>query len=447
MNCLKKVFQIIILMVLAIVFVGCNQSTTSDSETTLAPEELSIEGEYQIDITNLGMPLIFYLKIDAEDNFYLSPDRTYVTDKGSGTIGSSGSTYMLIYSDSTVETPKTSTFEVEEGNLHFQTTLPYGSSNLPASKEDEENPEIVYYLVGKVLMYDDFYGEYAGEHTVSAMGSEVLYEYSLTLGVGREFSFVSDFLMGGEPYQYQESGYYDLVDGELTLYLEDEEVIGNFDLDKNLTIGIKASEMGERAERTLRLATTAICANTYYGQIANDPELINAVLTLDKFGGYIYGATDGSTSATETGSFTINGTTLTFNPSDSEDTYTGSLVNYVLTASFKKSSSDEVRTEVTFYCNTIQGVFTATGTDELENEYEVTLELNNDATFSLLLTKGTETILDETGSFRVRRVMFVQLILTTETEVVYELVISNVGLNVNFTLVDETVVGFSLKKE
>jgi hypothetical protein len=118
----------------------------------------------------------------------------------------------------------------------------------------------------------------------------------------------------------------------------------------------------------------------------------------------------------------------------------------VLNATFKLNDSDADRTAVTSYCNTIQGTFSATGTDELENEYQATLILNPDATFSLLLKKGEETILDEVGTFRVRRVMFVQLILETIDEKTYELVISNVGLNVNFTLADETVIGFSLKK-
>jgi hypothetical protein len=447
MKYLKKVFQVLMILTLAMTVVACGgETTTNDQATTLPPEVVTIEGEYQVDITNLGMPLIFYLKIDNEDNFYLSPDRNYTTDKGHGTVASSGNTYMFIYSDSTTEEPKTSTFEIEEGNLHFQANLPYGSSSLPASKEDEENPEIVYYLVAKALVHEEFYGEYAGEHTVSAMGSDVLYEYSLTLGVGREFSFVSDFIMGTEAYKYEESGYYDLEDGELTLYLESEEVVGNFDEERNLTIGVKASEMASRSERTLRLATTAICASTYYGYFDDEGTDILTVLTLDKFGGYTFTANDGVNEVTETGSFSITGTNLVFNPADSEESFTGTLANYVLNATFKVNDSDTVRTAVTSYCNTIQGTFSATGTDELENEYQATLILNPDATFSLLLKKGEETILEEVGTFRVGRVMFVQLILETADETTYELVISNVGLNVNFTLADETVIGFSLKK-
>ena len=448
----NKIIISLFLGLLIIGFLGCNQSTTN-TETTNANEEVSIVGEYLIDITDLGMPLVFYLRIDADDNFILSPDRTYETDKGHGTVGSSGNTYMLIYSDSTPDTPKTSTFEVLEGNLHFKSTLPYGASNLPASKEDDNDPNIVYYLLGKVLVYEDYFGEYAGSHTVSAMGSEVVYDYYLQLNSGREFKFVSNFTMNQEPYEFVETGFYDVDDGVVTLHLEGETVTGQFDSNRNLTIGIKASEMADRTERVLQVATTAACASIYYGYatkemggvIMYDTEMVS---TLDKFGGYTFTGNDLiSGEYSETGSFTIDGNNLVFSPADSDDTYTGSLVNFVVTAPFKVSSATSTRTEVTFYCKTIQGEFSAQGQDELENDYEAKLLLNSDGTFSLTLNKGEETLIDQLGSFSVRRFIFMQLILIAEDETRYELVISEVGLNVNFTLADETIIGFLLKKE
>ncbi|MFA7560934.1 MAG: hypothetical protein WCY80_02380, partial [Candidatus Izemoplasmatales bacterium] len=99
----KLFLSLLLVLTLGFITLGCNGSTT---ETTTEPEEQSIEGEYSIDITDLGMPLVFYLKIDAESNFYLSSDRNYEVDKGLGIVGSSGDTYMLIYSDSTTEEPK-----------------------------------------------------------------------------------------------------------------------------------------------------------------------------------------------------------------------------------------------------------------------------------------------------------------------------------------------------
>lgn len=443
MRKLNKILLGIMLAISLALFVGCNGSTTAP--TTEAPVEVSIAGDYQIDITNLGMPLIFYMRINEDNSFQLAPDRGFTQDRGHGTIGSSGNTYLMIYSTSTPDEPKTTTFEFVEGNLHFKTSLGYGTSNLPASKEDENDPEIIYYLLGLTLQYEEYFAEYAGGHTVTAMGSEVQYDYYLQLRPGREFVFVSDFMMGGEPYQYQESGYYDIVDGQVTLHLE-TEVVGTFDEYNNLTIGVKASEMGTRTERILQVATTAACASTYYGSYKLGGIEASTVLVLDKFGGYIFTATIDETDFVETGSFTMTGTNLFFTPASSEQTYSGTLVNFVVNATFPLTAANPDRLAVKSYCRTVQGTFTATGTDELENEYEATLVLNNDGTFSLTLVKGDETLIDKEGTFATRRIMFSQLILTASDTTVYELVISQVGLNVNFVLDEDTTIGFMLKK-
>ena len=444
----KLFLSLLLVFFLSFITLGCNGSTT---ETTTEPEEQSIEGEYSIDITDLGMPLVFYLKIDAESNFYLSSDRNYEVDKGHGIVGSSGDTYMLIYSDSTTEEPKNSTFKIEEGNLEFQTALPYGSSNLPASKVDEEDPDITYYLVGKVLMYEEYFGEYAGTHTVSAMGQEVVYDYYLRLKEGREFEFVSNFEMGDDPQEYIESGYFDMEGSELSLDLGSETITGNFDNDMNLTIPIKASSMGSREERVLRVATTASCANTYYGYYASyTGETLNyevdLVLVLDKFGGYVL-TIDNSNSGkvTETGAFTHEGQDLSFTPAAANDSYSAELANYVINGDF--IINETTKETVQLYCQTVQGTFTAEGEDELENQYTAELVLESDGTFTFKVKNAAqEIIIDEVGTFTITKTMLTQLNLICESENSYSMVISEVGLNVNVTIDEETTIGFILQK-
>ncbi len=440
-----------LLILFGVTLLGCGGKTTEQTTTTQGGP--SIVGEYLIDITDLGMPLQFYLKIDSDDNFYLSPDRTYQTDKGHGTIGSSGETYMLIYSDSTSEAPKTSTFHIQDNNLHFDANLPYGASNLPASKVDEENPDITYYLVAKTLMYEDYFGEYAGTHTVSAMGSEVVYDYYLKLTEGREFMFYSEYAMSGVEYDYTETGFYDIDEGTVTLHYLDEDVSGSFDEDMNLTIAVKASEMAQREERVLQVATTAACASIYYGYYAEytgevlDFE-VDIILVLDKFGGYEYTAVNSvSGTVTETGSFTSDGTNLEFTPASATESYAGTIVNYVVEGEFLVDDSSP-RTDVKMYCKTVQGTFSADGEDELENQYSALLNLLNDGTFTFIVTDSAEEeIINATGTFAVTRFMFTQLVLTAEDETVYTLVVSEVGLNVNVLVAEEVEVGFILMKE
>ncbi|XMB72279.1 hypothetical protein RJI07_09255 [Mycoplasmatota bacterium WC30] len=453
MKRVKSLAIFLIVLALSVLIISCGGDTT-DSNITTSPEQTSIVGEYIVDITDLGMPLQLYLKIDSNDEFFLSSDRTYSVDKGHGTVGNSQDTYMLIYSDSTADNPKTSTFTMDNNNIHFSTNLAYGSSSLPASKVDENDPDITYYLVGKTLLYDDYYGEFGGQHSVTAMGGEINYEYFLKLGEGREFSYVSNFVMGGTDNQYTESGYFDIVNGQITLKIDGEDdVIGTFDSSKNLTIPVKPSSMGAREERVLQEAITAGCANTYYGHLSNS---INGLtmydttitLVLDKFGGYSYSAVDTvSGTVNETGTFVIDENTITFSPLNSDSEYTATLENYVLNSEFLVSPEATSRLEGTLYCQTIQGDFSAEGEDELENTYQASLTLNNDGTFVLLITDdGDQTIISETGTFMVNRIMFVQLVLTASDETTYTCVVSEVGLNVNIDVDEGVSVGFILMK-
>ena len=93
--------------------------------------------------------------------------------------------------------------------------------------------------------------EYEGTHTVSAMGSDVVYTYTLSFEDG-EYSFVSDFEMGGVPYQFTETGTYEVEGNVLTLTpLDGEPQTGVIHLDGSIEAPVKASEMGARALRTM----------------------------------------------------------------------------------------------------------------------------------------------------------------------------------------------------
>ena len=429
---------------------GTGTTESGQTTTTTEPTEPeSLVGEYEIDITDLGMPLIFYLKIESDDTFKLGSDRTYSVDKGHGTIGQSGDTYMFIYSDSTVQEPKTSTFTVENNNLHFSTSLHYGSSNLPASKEDEENPEIIYYLVAKTLVNEAYFGEYVGAHSVTAMASTIDYEYSLILSSGNEYSFLSQYEVGDDTMEYTEAGYYQIQGTSLILkHLVEGDIVGSISTEGAITIGIKPADQAVRADQELQLAITASCAGIYTGykkEMDGTSTVYETAITLilDKFGGYIYTGVDTiSGTINETGSFSISGSTLTFTPSDSETSFTGSLVNYQLTTELPLQVDAEARTSIKLYCETVQGTFTGEGEDEAENTYTATVNLYPDGTFDLVVLDSAENeLLSDDGTF----VIFGFMLNLTGGEI-YSTVISAVGINANFEVAPEVEVGFILKK-
>lgn len=452
---MKKLWRLMILGTFVCLFacfaVACEENGNDDDDDDPIIEDHELAGEYEIDITNLGMPLVFYLRIDTEGNFELSSSRDYDVDKGNGTVGQSGDTYMLIYSDSTPDEPKTATFTVENDNLHFSTTLPYGASNINYMREDDDDPEIIYYLVARIYMYEDYHGQYAGGHSVVAMGSSVDYEYTMTLKPGKEYDFLSTFEMGGTVYEFTEKGTYAIEDDVFTIVPEgQEEVVGSINPDGSLTIGVQASQMGSREERDLRVTTTSEYAGTYYGystaamggMTMYDTE---GTLVLDQFGGYHYTAVDAlSGEVEETGTYSVEGTEITYVPDDEEeDPFTGTIENLVVTATFYKSAEGGMRGELTFYSSTVQGEFTGISTVE-EVQYDAVLDLASDGTFTLVISDTEGEILNTAGDFSVVKTMMLMVVLDSP-EGTFNCVVSQTGLNASIEY-EGVEYGFELGK-
>src|SRR5690554_12598 len=183
---LKNFFMVFMIIGIIFTMSACNSSSEDNEQSTqtdngLIPNEKhELAGEYEIDISNLGMALTFYLKIDDDDNFILSPSRDFSQDRGRGTIGELDGTYMMIYHDSTPEKSKTATFERDGHNLIFRSTLPYGSSNIMFEVEDEDNPSIIHRLKANKYVYEEFYDTYFGFYSEN----DEDYEYVLKLKSG-----------------------------------------------------------------------------------------------------------------------------------------------------------------------------------------------------------------------------------------------------------------------
>ncbi len=441
----KRITLMILAFFLAIVLLACQTTTT----TTKADFELA--GEYEIDITNLGMPLVFYLKMETDSTFKLSSNRNYDVDKGHGTVAGSGGTYMLLYSDSTTENPKTATFTVVNQNLLFSTNLPYGASNINFMKVDDDDPEITYYLMAKIYAFEDRLGEYAGSHTVSAMGSEITYQYSIHLKPGLEYTFRSDFEMGGEAYSYDEKGIFTISGMTITITPEGQSAIeGVIKEDGSLDLSVKPSQMGSRAVRNLRLTTTAAYAGVYLGyrnRVMGETVMYDTdtTLILDKFGGYTYQGIDAqSGTIDEVGTYSVSGTTITFTVTETQATHTGTIQNFMVVASFVVSTQSTNRAEIVSYRSNVQGELTGTTTVE-EVEYTATLMLNPDGTYTLELKNAENAvILTESGTFTITKTMLVNLNLTAGA-VTRNFVVSMSGVNGNIVH-NEVTYGFLFAK-
>ncbi len=375
----------------------------------------AIAGDYQIDITNLGMPLVFYLRIEADGAFALSPNLGFEASesRGEGVLGESQGVYMMIYKEHSADNPKTATFQLDGPNLVFQSTLPYGSSNIRNSAEDADDPSIVYMLTAETLALAEYYGTYAGGHSKMAMGSTVDYVYTLTLKAGLRYEFESSFSMGGSAYTFSETGSWTVDGTQFTLVPADgSDVQGTIDANGDITVGILPSEMASsRTESLLRIATHADFAGTFVGEKVSPMYTAKTSLVLDMFGRYHYTADVGMPEPfEELGSYTLTGTEISFEPEDG-DTYTGTLENQVVSGNFKVIGSMP-GTALVMYNDSFLGTFSGEAAHE-DVDYRTVLILNPDGSYELVVTDGAgDAVLESEGTFQLQRAMTLMLVLS-----------------------------------
>ncbi len=417
-------------------------------------EVFALSGEYEIDITNLGMPLVIYLKIDDDGDFMLQTSRAFDDPRDTGTIrkvdeADQDDTYLMIYDETDNDELRTATFYVVDGNLRFQTRMPYGGSNIMYEAEDPHDPEIMHYLWAMSFRHEEHFGVYGGSHIVEAMGQEVEYIYSLELMPGLRYRFESMFEMGGEIYDFSEEGSFSIEDDVFYMTPDGASTTEGTIENGTLKARIQPSAMASRSMRTLTLTTHAEYAGLYHSRWLEDGVGdTSAILLLDHFGNFTYSATDhlGEADIALTGTYDVDtdADTITFTPEEG-DPVTGTYENgYIFAAELPATAEDTH--EFTFYADIIQGEFTAEG--EIEGiPYEVTLVLEGNGTYSLVIIEDGAELLNEEGTFAVSVGMIdmIELTLEGETTEQHSGPISRAGLNITFD-VDGIELSFGLSK-
>ncbi len=425
---MRKSFTVILIILFTFTLSACRSSngnddnegttqttnTENNGEVQIPDEEFELSGEYAIDITDLGMALTFYLKIDEENNFILSPSRDFLQDRGSGTVHELDGTYMFIYHDSTPEQSKTATFERNGHNLIFRSTLPYGSSNIMYEVEDEENPNIIHHLIADKMVYEEYYNTYLGFHTE---GNEN-YETILTLEPGARYHYVSRYEDGEDIIEYEESGYFRVYNDIIGLKPDDEaELYGSITDDGGLEMMVKLTASTERSEHLLRVATTSEYAGVWYAYASGDDYEATATLEFDYFGGYTFTSDDGDGSYVDTGTFEVNDTAITFTSNEDGATpVVGTRENYMINVVFDLSET-VTNVEWLFYDEDIQGTFS--GHTMSEEGYLATLVLNPEGTYELLIVNennNNEQLVSENGTFSITAGPMAYILTLTSSE-------------------------------
>ena len=405
----------------------------------------NLAGTYELDASPLGMPLKVYIIINEDGTFQMSNKAVDGADKGKGTIGEKDGTYVMLYNDSTNEKVKSATFTLDGKSLVFSTSVPYGAASF--SPNAEEN----IYPIALLMAYDEYLGEYAGTLLAETAMGEVAYNCELKLDKGAKAAFSSTFTVMGTTMTYVQEGTFDIADGAFTMTTaEGNQITGTVNADSSFTVSAALSQMSSTPrEVTLVPATTAAYAGEYTA--VKDFSMmgfnVTATLSLSKVGTYHYVSSIGDgNDLVEDGTFAVENGVITLTPAEG-DAVEGAYAAAIATLKLKVSPAVPMATEMTFYSDKVQGVFTADGEDEIGNTYVSTLTLNPDGTYIIAVDTNGMPAYDEIGTFRTEEAMTgLNLVLVDPTGVESAGVVSttlNITHNIDYAF---TTLGFQYEK-
>ncbi len=436
MKKLFKLVSVVLVFVMLFSFAACAKNNGPDAEVQApqadANKYADIAGEYYLDATELGMAMKWYIKITADGKFAISTKRDFTDEKalkGEGTIGENEGTYMLLYSDSTTETPKTATFKFEGKDMVFSTRVPIGAAGVNPSDDGTKFPTAV------LIANEEILGTYFGTYEKTAMGSAIAYNYELELAYGSKYTFVSSVTMGANTLIRTEKGTFSVdgteisfkaldVDGETVA--EPAEVKGTLG-ENGITAAFKLSSMASAAQEIeAKLGTYTEWKGTYtasYEKTMGGAMSVTiariCTLELDPFGAYKYTAIDAEDMTTvdyeEKGTYTVVDGKLSFT-SDAEgaSAIEGTYASYILATKFPISSDMPTPVELSFYAEEASGNFYAMPENEGKT-YLATLSLIGDK-FALVvgdIDAETESYFLE-GTFKIEAGMIAKIAFTTE---------------------------------
>ncbi len=489
MNKLFKLTSVLLILAMLFTFAACtgtdtqtpsdtdDSKDTTSTDTTPSDKYADIAGEYLLDGSNLGMPMKWYIKVTADGKFQIATQRDYATLKGEGTIGDKDGTYLLYYSDSTAESPKTATFTFEGKNMVFSTNIPIGSASLSPNVDEGKYP------TAKFIANEDILGTYLGTFEKASQMGNVVYDYSLVLSIGNEFAFSSSFVMMGETYTRTENGTFDVADGKITFTstevngekLDTAATVEGTIADKAIKVAFKLSDMASAAQEIeAKLGVYADIAGTYVGLYEKQMGMMKlsyaTVLTLDAFGGYEYYTYDATTSEadySEKGTYTYADGKFSFtSEKEGATAVEGTYASYVISVKFPISAAMSTPVDLTFYAEEVSGAFMAITTEEGVH-YAATLELAGNQFVMMVGIYGEDAPkYVAVGTFEIKSAMMTTLSFTTTavyTDMAMENAVTDIpaelktisapvaesGINAEllFDLDDAKLVGFQLSHE
>lgn len=216
-----------------------------------------------------GMSLTMYLSVSGDGKFVFSRSTDFSsTEKGAGSVEKDGNGYYLAYTVVNGETVNPDEykayFDFTDEKIAFTSTMWFGSTT-PRIADGEGYTYPVFEVSGGEEPVTEFRtGTYYGTLSKQAMGTQIDYEFYFIFNEDRTYSYHVEFVMGGEAYEQDENGVYEVVGTAIAIIPEGVTERENY---------ITGAVTGEgKATVTRKISTFATKADTVEITLGAKPE-------------------------------------------------------------------------------------------------------------------------------------------------------------------------------
>lgn len=216
----KRVLMLVVMVLFSMTACG---SPKEEAKTDTA----EVANDYYIDLTDLGMKLTIYLRLNAEGNFLFSNTLDFEVEKSAGTFQKSGNEYIMVYErvngeEKTMSDGLTSSFIVmEDGSLDFSNCekIYYGSASVDRYSAKDPNAKLIAHIVTEEFAApetkSDFHvGTYVAE-TITKDGME--YYHVVSFYEDMTYLHMFRYEQDGKMILKSESGTYGISTTQLAL--------------------------------------------------------------------------------------------------------------------------------------------------------------------------------------------------------------------------------------
>lgn len=277
--------------------------TKEENDKKLTADTSEIAGTYYLDLSELGMKLMLYLRLDAEGGFQFSGSQEFAVDKGSGSFEKSGDAYIMVYSSvngqpKSVSDGITSSFRVtEDGKLDFSIceSVYYGSVAVDTISEEDSNIKLMGVSVteGFAAMETETAFETGMYTTADVIVDGVTYHHTVSFFEDATYLHFVYYEADGKLQFMCENGNYGVSTTQLALGagMQDSERVACEVVDgSNLKLSV--FETPDSTERTLldfvkQEEAPVIAVFAGQGTVTGSTEEFEVTLTLKADGSYV----------------------------------------------------------------------------------------------------------------------------------------------------------------